>query len=231
MSDSETEYSMRKLSLVLAACTAAVLVMMVITSLVTGASQERFEHVNLAENYASALLHDAKGLRTLMGLDIAFCCLYTAYFAAFTKYLRALGRPFAMLAFGAMLATAILDFIEDHHILSMLESAEHGVLPSAIAIRLQATESAVKFSMSFMALVFYGLAIPRTTKLGLGLALFLTIGTLLSGAIGYAAPPELQAKLDNGRWVGFLVGFALAMWWLRSAPEPDSPPRSAAKQL
>ena len=211
---------MRKLSLVLAACTAAVLVMMVITSLVMGASQERFEHFNVPEQYALALLHDAKGLRVLMGLDVAFCCLYTAYFAAFSKYLRALGRPFATIAFGAMLATAVLDFIEDHHILSMLDSAEHGVLPSAIAIRLQAVESSVKFSMSFMSLVFYGLAIPRTTKLGLALALFLTVGTLLSGAIGFAAPPEFQAHLDHGRWVGFLVGFALAMWWLRSAPEP-----------
>jgi hypothetical protein len=225
-SETEAEYSMRKIALVLAGCSAGVLVLMVITGLITGASQERHEHYNLPEAYALSLLHDANGLRTLMGLDIAFACLYTAYFAAFTKYLRALGRPFARLAFGAMLATCVLDFIEDHHILSMLESAEHRILPSDIAIRLQSVESAVKFSMSFLSLVFYGLAIPRTTKLGLALALFLTVGTLVTAVLGYAAPPEFQATLESGRWVGFLVGFGLAMWWLRSAPEPQ--PASAA---
>ena len=226
MSDAEAEYSMRKMTIVLGACTVGVLLIMVGVGLATGASQEVHEHFDLPETYATSLLHESKALRTLMGLDIAFCCLYTAYFAAFTKYLRSIARPFATIAFAAMFATAVLDFIEDHHILSMLESAEHGVLPSSIAIRLQSAESAVKFSMSFMSLVFYGLAIPRTTKLGLALALFLTVGTLVSGVLGYAAPPEFQAKLESGRWIGFLVGFALSMWWLRSAPEPEVTQRS-----
>lgn len=212
--------NMRKLALVLGGCTMGVLVLMVITGAITGASQERHEHFQVPEAYAMSLLSDARGLRILMGLDVAFCVLYTAYFATLTKYLRALGRPFVTLAFGAMLATAVLDFIEDHHILAMLETAEHQVLPSALAITLQSMESAVKFSMSFLALVLYGLAIPRDTKLGLALSLFLVAGTLISAVLGYAAPPDVQASLESGRWVGFLIGFALVIAWLRKAPDP-----------
>jgi hypothetical protein len=215
------EISMRRLSIVLAGCTLGVLILMVITGMITGATQERHEHFMIPEAYAMSLLTEAKGLRILMGLDIAFCILYTAYFTAFTKYLCSIGRPFARLALGAMITTAVLDFIEDHHILSMLESAEHRVLPSASLIQLQAMESAVKFSFSFLALVLYGLAIPRTTKLGLALFLFLTVGTLVSCVLGYAAPPEFQAKLESGRWVGFVIGLSLAIAWTRSAPEPE----------
>jgi hypothetical protein len=220
MSNPEREMSMRKMSILLAGCTVGVLVLMVITGLITGATQEKHEHFMFPEAYAVSLLAEAKGLRILMGLDIAFLILYTAFFASFTKYLRAIGRPFVTLAFGAMLATAILDIIEDHHILAMLESAEARVLPSASAIQFQAAESAVKFSMSFLALVLYGLAVPRTTRLGLALCLFLTVGTLISGVLGYAAPPDFQAKLESGRWIGFLIGLGLAIAWLRSAPEP-----------
>ncbi|HUS28391.1 MAG TPA: hypothetical protein VMZ53_07780 [Kofleriaceae bacterium] len=220
MSESEKEWSMRRMAMLLAGCTLGVLVLMVITGVITGATQEKHEHFMAPEEYALSLLAEPKGLRTLMGLDIAFAILYTAFFAAFTKYLRALGRPFVTLAFGAMLATAILDFIEDHHIISMLESAEHRVFPTASAIQFQAAESAVKFSMSFLALVLYGLAVPRTTKLGLALCLFLVVGTLISGVLGYSAPPEFQAKLEGGRWIGFLIGLGLAIAWLRSAPEP-----------
>jgi hypothetical protein len=219
MSDPQQEMSMRRMAIFLAGCTMCVLILMVITGVVTGATQEKHEHFLFPEAYAVSLLDEAKGLRILMGLDIAFLVLYTAFFAAFTKYLRAFGRPFVTLAFGAMLSTAILDIIEDHHILSMLESAEHRVLPSALSIQLQAAESAVKFSMSFLALVLYGLAVPRTTKLGLALALFLTVGTLLSAVLGYAAPPEFQAKLESGRWVGFLIGLGLSIAWLRTAPD------------
>jgi hypothetical protein len=73
----------------------------------------------------------------------------------------------------------------------------------------------VKFSVSYFSLVAFGLAIPRTTKLGSVLCLFLTVGTLLTAVIFYAAPPEFQASLESGRWIGFLAGFLLAIAWLR----------------
>jgi len=215
--------SSRKLAMYLAGCTGAVLIVMVVVALTTGASQERFEHVLLPEIYAASLLAHAPGLRAIMALDIAFLILYTAFFAALARYLGALGRPFVRLAFGAMLATAILDIIEDHHIIAMLESVEHEVLPAARSITEQAALSMTKFSISYLALFMFGLAVPRTTKLGLALSLFLTAGTLLSGVIGYALPPAHQASFESGRWIGFLLGFGLALAWLmKSADEPNA---------
>ena len=216
---------MRRLAIILAAATVGVLFLMVLTSVITGATQERHEHFMPAEAYAMSLLANANGLRILMGLDIAFCILYTAFFAALTVYLRAVNptmRVFAYLGFGAMIVTCVLDIIEDHHIIAMLEMVEDRVLPADGSIAWQAAESAVKFSISYLSLVAFGLAIPRTTKLGLVLCLFLVVGTLVSAVIGYAAPPELQHSFESGRWIGFVAGFGLAIAWLRSEREPDA---------
>lgn len=205
---------MRKLAINLGGCTCAVLLVMVIVALKTGASQEAHEHVKLPELYAIGLLAHANGLRALMALDVAFIVLYTAFFAALTGYLRTLGRPFLMLALGSMIGVAVLDFVEDRHIISLLDYAENRVLPTASSLVFQSTLSSTKFSLSYLSLVMFGLAIPRTTRLGLALSLFLTVGTLLFAVIGLALPPAEQASFESGRWIGFLVGFVLAIAWL-----------------
>jgi hypothetical protein len=217
------EMSNRKLAILVAGCTAAVLVVMAIVAIATGATQELHEHFAVPETYALRLLDQARGVRALMGLDIAFLVLYTAFFALLAQHLRARGRPAVLvwLALGAMIATAVLDIIEDHHILGMLDEAEHQVLPSAGAIVFQSVESATKFSLSFLSLVLFGLAIPRTTRLGIALALFLTVGTLISAVLGYAMPPASAAHVEAGRWIGFLAGFALAIAWLWKEPDPS----------
>ena len=207
----------RKLAIALALATALVLIAMVITGLVTGAAQEPHEHFAAPEAYAHSLLEHRGGLRVMFALDIAFLVLYTGFFAALALHLRNL---FAWLGFGAMTLVALLDIVEDHHIVAMLETVEHGMLPSADSIAWQAAESMTKFSISYLALVLVGLAIPRTSKLGWTLALFLGVGTLVSAIVGYAVPPEMQPSIEGGRWVGFLAGFALAIAWL--AREPDA---------
>lgn len=212
---------MRKLAMLLAGSAGVILLLMVVTAVITGATQEKHEHFMVSGEYAQSLLTHAKGLRVLMGLDIAFCVLYTTFFAAFAMYLRSVdaSRVFVYLGLGAMVLTCLLDMIEDHHIISLLEAAEHQVLPADSSVAWQAAESAVKFSVSYFSLFAFGLAIPRTTKLGLVLCLFLTVGTLLSAVIFYAAPPQFQASLESGRWIGFLAGFLLAIAWLRKQPD------------
>ncbi|HEY1816828.1 MAG TPA: hypothetical protein VGG74_30985 [Kofleriaceae bacterium] len=209
---------MRKLAMYLAGCTGAVLVVMVIVSVATHATQEAHEHFALPEQYAVSLLDHATALRAVFALDIAFIVAYTAFFAALAAHLCERNPPLALLAklgFAAMALTALLDIIEDHHILSLLDAAELRVLPSAGAISFQVVESATKFSVSYVSLFLFGLAIPRTTKLGWALCLFLTAGTLLSAIVGYSLPPALAHVFDSGRWIGFLVGLGLALEWLR----------------
>src|SRR5689334_4451322 len=117
---------MRKLAIVLAGCSAAVLVAMVGVAIATGATQELHEHYKPPADYAADLLAHPGALRLVFGLDIGFLVLYTGFFAALAAYLTALGRPFARLALTAMLGVTLLDIIEDHHILALLALAEHG---------------------------------------------------------------------------------------------------------
>jgi hypothetical protein len=194
---------------------------LVVVSLVSGATQEPHEHYALPEAYAISLLEHADALRIVFALDVAFLVLYTGFFSALAKYLGERGRPFVRIALGAMIATAILDIIEDHHIVSMLDAAEQGVLPSPGAIGFQVVESATKFSMSYLSLFMFGLAIPRDTRLGLVLVAFLTAGTLISAVLAYAMPQAMMHSFDNWRWISFVAGFGLAIAWLLKSPEPE----------
>jgi hypothetical protein len=210
----------------LAIASTAVLVAMTVLARLAGVSQEAHEWYQPPAAYAASLLVRPGALRVLFGLDIGFLVLYTAVFAGLAHHLTRLGRPFVWLALGAMIGTAVLDIVEDHHILTLLGVAEAGRPIDEGAIVFQQTLSATKFSLSYLALVLFGLAIPRDTALGLVLAVFLVVGTLATGVLGYAAPPSWRDQLDGGRWVGFLLGFALAAAWLRASPEPPETPRT-----
>ncbi len=214
------EWSARKLALALLVPSFGFLLAMVVVGVTTGATQELHEHYALPTVYKKQLLAHADAVRVMFALDVGFIVAYTAFFAAFARYLHALGRPFAYLALGAMLAVSALDLVEDHHILALLDAAEAGTVPNVEQIAWQVAESATKFSVSYVALFLFGLAIPRDTRLGVVLALFLTVVTVATGVLGLAAPPAWRAAIDNGRWLGFAIGFALAAAWLRKAPEP-----------
>jgi hypothetical protein len=222
-------WSSRRLALALAAASAAVLIAMLIVTLVTGAAQEPHEWYQPPVAYAQSLLVRPGAIRLVFGLDVGFLVLYTAFFAALADHLTRLGRPFVRLALGAMIATAVLDIVEDHHILTLLSVAEAGRPIDDAAVVFQQVLSSTKFSISYLALVMFGLAIPRDTWLGIVLAVFLVAGTLITGVLGYAAPPAWHAQLDGGRGVGFLLGFALAAAWLRATPEPPAAPHSRAE--
>ena len=210
---------MRNLALVLAAASGGVLIVMVALGMATGATQEPHEWYQPSAEYTAGLLQHPGALRAMFGLDIGFLVLYTAFFAALSAHLRDLGRPFTMLALAFLVGTTVLDVIEDHHILTLLAMAEHHEPISDSSIALQQVMSSTKFSLSYIALFLYGVAVPRDTKLGVALALFLTVGTIATAIAGYALPAAMRQWLESGRWVGFLLGFALAGAWLRTTAE------------
>jgi len=188
---------------------------MVIVSMTSGATQEAHEWYALPVDYAQKLRDEAGPLRLVFALDVAFLVLYTAFFAALALHLRALGRPFVMIALGAMIATALLDIVEDHHILALLAVAEHGRPVDEGSIVFQHVLSQSKFSVSYIALFMFGLALPADGKLAWVLKAFLTAGTLITAISGY-----LGGSLDSTRWIGFLAGFVLVIAWLRTTREP-----------
>lgn len=217
-------WSPRRLALALAAASAATLIAIILVTLATGASQEPHEWYQAPDAYRAALLVRPGALRLVFGLDIGFLVLYAAFFAALADHLARLGRPFVRLALAGLIATAVLDIVEDHHILSLLAVAEAGRPIDDAALVFQQTLSATKFSLSYLGLVLFGLAIPRDTRIGIVLSIFLVAGTLISGVLGYAAPPAWRAQLDGGRGFGFLLGFVLAIAWLRASPESPRHP-------
>lgn len=205
----------RRLALVLWLGTTVAMVAMLVTSFVTGATQEVHEWYRRPDAYAQQLLAEGRGVRVLMGFDTAFIVLYTAFFALLARQLRALGRPLVHLAVGCIIATGILDFVEDHYILSSLAMVENGRALTDDRLATQQLISSVKFSISYLGLVCYGLAIPRTTRTGWAFSLFLSAGILVIAIADYALPIELRATVALGRWLGYLLGLGLAVVWLR----------------
>ena len=211
--------SSRRLAFVLVLATAATLTAMVIVSFVTGATQEQHEHYSPPLRYSLGLVEPAGGLRVLMGLALAFLILYTGVFAALAEHLKAIGRPFARLALAFMIATAVLDVIEDHQILTALDLAEDGKQVGETWIAGQQILSATKFAMSYLGTFLFGLAIPRTTRWGMVASLFFVAGTLVTALVSLAAPPDVRHILDSTRWLTFLAGFAVLAAWLRTTPD------------
>jgi hypothetical protein len=199
----------------------ACLIAMGAISLVSGVSQETFEIVRPPAIYAADLREHAAAVRALFGLDAVFLVLYAVFFVLFAQRLaNDQTRPWVIVGLIFMLATALLDMAEDHHILSLLYAVELGQQPTWDQLGFQHTLSSVKFHLSYVGLFLYGLAIPRARWTGVALALLLTVGTVLQGAWLYAAPPAMLPAGNLGRLAGFLAGFALALPLLRPEPPP-----------
>jgi hypothetical protein len=201
---------MSKLITQLALAATAVLAVMVGITVATGVSQETFEIALAPATYGDGLRAFALPLRALFGLDSAFLILYTALFVVFAQHIatppwqRVLG-----IATGAIVATAVLDMVEDHHILAMLRAAVRGDDPSAGEVAAEHVISQVKFHLAYLGEVLIGLALPRRTTAAKLLAFLLVVGTLVQGAWLYAAPDAALPAGNFGRWIGFFVGFAL----------------------
>jgi hypothetical protein len=195
---------------VLAFASIAVLGAMVAITFTTGVSQETFEIARSPDVYADELRLFATPLRALFALDSMFLVLYAVLLVQFALRVRTgETRVLAAIAIGAVVLTAALDMIEDHSILAMLRLAERNIEPSASAIAMQHVISQVKFHVGYLGLFVLGLAVPRTSRAAVVLVWLLTAGTLVQGAWLYAAPDSALPAGNVGRWVGFLVGFAL----------------------
>lgn len=205
----------------IAAGAIACLFAMVAITIATGVSQEQFETARPVAGYAADLVDNAGAVRAVFAVDTVFLVLYSAFFFLFgQRVVTDATRTMIAIAVGAILLTALLDMIEDHHILAMLGSSEAGAPPSAGELALQHTISQVKFNVSYLGLFLFGLAVPRRHWSGTALALLLTVGTLVQGAWLYAAPARFQALGNLGRWAGFIAGFALAIAVVRTSDAP-----------
>jgi hypothetical protein len=182
---------------------------MVAIFVVTGIGQDPLQAVHPPEEYAALLLAQPAALRATLGLDNVFLVLYTTAFV-----LLGLRLTDARVRIGVLflVATGLLDLTENVHFLTLLRSAEQGVVPGLGQIQLQVVESLVKFHVSYIGLFLLSLGLPRETPrqrllANLGLYLQLPVGVLI-----YVSPEMIAFPLVFVRFTYFVLGLGLIGW-------------------
>ena len=206
---------------VLAGLAALIVAGMVVGIVSTGMSQDFFQSARPVEAHIARLTASplgATGLRINLGLDNLFIVVYGAFFVFLAVRLRAVLDPWAgAVALAAILLTALLDAIENHHILMMLHSAERGMSLSTGESQIQMILSAVKFHSSYLATFLLAFGFLRLGGLGRAIAwalwLYVPLGVVIS-----ALPIEIAGPWALGRTCFFVAAFVLsAMLFWRSA--------------
>ena len=206
---------------VLAGLAALIVAGMVVGIVSTGMSQDFFQSARPIEAHIARLTAGplgATGLRINLGLDNLFIVVYGAFFVFLAVRLRAVLDPWAgTVALAAILLTALLDAIENHHILMMLHSAERGMSLSTGESQIQMILSAVKFHSSYLATFLLAFGFLRLGGLGRAIAwalwLYVPLGVVIS-----ALPIEIAGPWALGRTCFFVAAFVLSavLFW-RSA--------------
>ena len=204
----------RRLTIALAATAAVVLTAMVAITAVTGVAQEPFERQRV--DYLTAIADAAPALRAIIGLDALFLIAYTAFFVLLPRALGVDGEPVVRLGVRALVAVAVLDMIEDHHLLAVADAARDGLPVEPVRLALQQVLSQVKFHLSYLGLALVALGLPRRTAGERAFAWMLGLPLPVLGAVQWAAP-TLESTLDVARWLAFMSGFAAAIVTVRAA--------------
>jgi hypothetical protein len=146
------------------ACAAILLVL----ALATGGSQGLFQLYAPVADYSALLLKRAAVLRLDIGIDLLFIAAYLSFFVLMARRMITGGsdRFLVGLALGLVMTTALLDAIENAHILAMLRAVENGGLLSSGQILAQQVASQVKFQTAYCGMAALGLLWP--TRAGWG---------------------------------------------------------------
>jgi hypothetical protein len=186
----------------------------------TGVSQEYFEGVHPAAEYAERLMASAQLLRVDFALDNLFILAYGSFFVGLAIVLRGpYERSVVHTGLAAMLAVAVLDMVENHHIMAMADAATLGSAPSDGEIRLQAILSLIKFHLSCLGALLFAMAFPKNTTAGRWCA-GLLLAYAFFGVLVLTAPPQWLDLLALIRTVFFVVAFVLTsrvLWNLDGA--------------
>lgn len=176
-----------------------------------GISQEVFQAARLAEPNAVRLGLNPAGLRLNIGLDNLFIVLYSTFFVLLTVRLKdVLPAPHRYVALAALMLTALLDAVENHHILAMLFSAEQDIPLTTGESQFQMAASFVKFQASYVGMFLYAFGLYRLGGLGRPLAWGIWLVYVPIGLVIYMVPPEASRSLVLARAFCFIAAFACA---------------------
>jgi hypothetical protein len=112
-------------------------------------------------------------------------------------------------ALAAIMLTVVLDAIENHHIMTMVHSVQHGLPLSVTDGQLQMIASQVKFHASYLAAFLFAFGFLQFGRLGRIIAVvlwcYIPCGVLIS-----VTPVESAQALVLGRTIFFVFAFILS---------------------
>jgi hypothetical protein len=184
----------------------------------TGVTQEYFEEIHPAGEFAQALVRDGSWLRVTFSLDNLFLLAYGSFFLWYLveRSDKVNAWPLRVLAVFLFFAM-MLDAVENFHILAMLHRAEMGSLPTDGEIELQYVLSAVKFMAGYFAAIILGLTYPRDTPLARLVGMSTAFVFPVVGVLVFTTPMPWAMICGLGRFLFFTLGFILgaAVYWNR----------------
>jgi hypothetical protein len=202
----------------LAGLAALTVACMVAGILSTGASQDFFQSARPVDAYAALVAQNARaglGVRLNLGLDNLFIVLYGGFFVFLSVRLRPVLDPWANgVALACLLLTALLDAVENHHIIEMLHSIQRGLALSAGDGQLQMVASQVKFHASYLGAFLFAFGLWQLGGLGRVIALALWIYVPF-GVVITVLPVEIAPPWALGRTCFFVAAFVLSavLFW------------------
>lgn len=200
-------------------------------AIVSGNSQGLFQ-INWPSNeYAAMLVSRATYLRADLGLDFPLLSVYAAYLvflgAVLTARQRRDGAPaertsVTRLATGALVLTALLDAVENSHLLAVLSMAEQGMQVSQNEIAWQQVESQVKFLASSFGILLFSFVLPSKSLIEKITVFALRWVQLPLGCAIFVVPRTMAKPLIIARAVFFFTGLWAMAWIVFSRSRSSS---------
>jgi hypothetical protein len=173
-------------------------------------TQQHFEMFSTVDVYTNELLASAGILRSILTFDNIFIVLYSASFIFLFMALSHKEKQLHLLiGLIAVLGTGILDFYENHHILSFLTMAEKGAAINADDIAHQMVWSQMKFHLSYLSFFLFAFSMPTDTLLEKVLKYSLLFLQLPVGVLVYTAPENVKPSFELLRYGFMLTGLLL----------------------
>ncbi len=201
----------------LALTAAALMLAMILIYVFTGIGQEPLQRFQAPDQYVQALLQNPSTLKAVIGFDNAFVLFYgTCFLLLGVRLLKNTEhRTIVVASIGLLMATAILDLLENLHYLTLISMARAAIPIGAGEIEFQVWESLVKFHVSYVGLFMLGLVLPTNTPALRLLAFLLLYVQWPVGILIYVGPDTWVRPLVILRFSFFLTGLlilALTDW-------------------
>lgn len=190
----------------------SLLCVMVLYGLANGVSQQTFEMIQPVPDYTQALLTSSTPLRVILGLDNIFIALYSATIVFLVAALWQRQRQFVlMVVLGAGLMGGLLDYLENHHILTMLIAVEVGVPLDVTEIKQQMVLSMLKWHLAYFAFFLVAYVLQTQSRVEKLLRFCLFYIQLPVGVFFYVTSPYLDGLfaefLFYVRYMNLVIGF------------------------